>query len=55
MATGIKTIYTMRRTIPDNMKELILKALVFSHSHYLATIIQSINQNFIVKLDRDLN
>ena len=54
MAAGIKTIYTIR-TIPDNMKKLILNALVLSHIHYSATIIQSINQNLILTLDRQLN
>ena len=54
MAAGIKTIYTIR-TVPDNMKKLILNALVLSHIHYSATIIQSINQNFILTLDRQLN
>ena len=55
MAAGIKTIYTIRRTIPDNMKKLILNALVLSHIHYSATIIQSIDQNLVLKLDRQLN
>ena len=55
MAAGIKTIYTIRRTIPDNMKKLILNALVLSHIHYSATIIQSINQNLVLTLDRQLN
>ena len=55
MAAGIKTIYTIRRTIPDNMKKLILNALVLSHIHYSATIIQSINQNLVLTLARQLN
>ena len=55
MAAGIKTICTIRRTIPDNMKKLILYALVLSHIHYSATIIQSINQNLVLTLDRQLN
>ena len=55
MAAGITTIYTKRRTIPDNMKKLILNLLVLSQIHYAATIIQSINQNLILTLDRQLN
>ena len=55
MAAGIKTIYTIRRTIPDNMKKLILNALALSHIHYSATIIQSINQYLVLTLDRQLN
>ena len=47
MAAGIKTIYTIRRTIPDNMKNLYM--------HYSATIIQSINQNLVLTPDRQLN
>ena len=37
------------------MKKLILNALVLSHIHYSATIIQSINQNLVLTLDRQLN
>ena len=55
MAAGISTIYTKRRTIPDKIKKLILNALVLSHIPYSATIIQSINQNLILTLDRQLN
>ena len=55
MAAGIKTIYAIRRTSPDNMKKLILNAFVLSHLHYSATIIQSINQNLVLTLDRQLN
>ena len=55
MAAGIKTIYTIRRTTPDNMKKLILNALVLSHIHYSAAIIQSINQNHVLTLDRQFN
>ena len=55
MATGIKTIYTIRRTIPQDMKKLILNALVLSHIYYSATTIQSINQNLVLTLDRQLN
>ena len=54
VAAGIKTTYTIRRTIPDNMKNLILNALVLSHIHYSATIIQSISQNLFLSLDRQL-
>ena len=36
------------------MKKLILSALVLSHIHYSATIIQSINQNLILTLDRQI-
>ena len=55
MAARIKTIYTIRRTTPDNMKKLILNALVVSHILYSATIIQSINQNLVLTLSRQLN
>ena len=48
-------LYTIRRTIPGNKKKLILNALVLSHIHYSAAIIQSINQNLILTLDRQLN
>ena len=55
MDAGIKTIYTIRRSIPENMKKLILNALLLSHIHYSTTIIQSINQNLVLTLDRQLN
>ena len=55
MTAGIKTIYTIRRTIPYNMKNLIRNALVLSHIHYSATINQPINQNLTLTLDRHLN
>ena len=55
MAAGIKTIYTIRRTIPYIMKKLILNELVLSHIHYSATIMQSINQNLVLTLNRQLN
>ena len=37
------------------MRELILNILVLSHNHFSATIIQSVNQNHILTLDRQLN
>ena len=43
MAAVVKTIYTMRKAIPKNMKKLNLNALVLSNTQYSATIIQSIN------------
>ena len=55
MIASIKTIYTIRRKIPDNMKKLILNALDLSHIHYSVTIIQSINQNLFLTLDSQLN
>ena len=55
MAAGIETIHTIRGTIPDNLKKLILNALVLSQIQYSATIIQSINQNLVLTLDRQLN
>ena len=55
MAASIKTIYEIKRTIPDNMKKLILNAFVLSHLHYSATIIQSIKQILVLTLDRQLN
>ena len=55
MAADIKIIYTIRRTIPDNTRKLILNALILSHIDYSATIIHSINQNLFLALDRQLN
>ena len=55
MAAVVKTIYTMRKAIPNNMKKLNLNALVLSNTQYSATIIQSINQTFILTLDRQPN
>ena len=55
MAASIKSIYTIRRTIPDDKKKLILNALFLIHVRYSETIIQSINRNHILTLDRQLN
>ena len=55
IGAGVKTNNTKKRTIPDNMRKLNLIALVLSHIHYSATIIQSINQNLILTLERQLN
>ena len=55
MAAGIETISTIRRTIPVNTKKLFLNALVLNHRLYSSTIIQSIKQNLVLTLDRQLN
>ena len=55
MARGIKTIYAIRRSIPQKLLILVLNALVLSHLHYSAVIIHAIEQNLIMSLEKQLN
>ena len=47
-ALGIKTIYTISNSSPRSSLKLILNALVLSHLHYSAVVIQSIEKNLCV-------
>ena len=55
MARGIKTIYAIRKSIPQKLFILVLNALVLSHLHYSAVIIHAIEQNLIMSLEKKLN
>ena len=55
MARGIKTIYAIRKSIPQKLLILVLNALVLRHLHYSAVIIHAIEQNLIMSLEKQLN
>ena len=55
MARGIKTIYAIRKSIPQKLLILVLNALVLSHLHYSAVIIHAIEQNLLMSLEKQLN
>ena len=52
MACGIKTLYSLREVISDNYKVLTLNALVISHLHYSAVLLNGINKNLIRSLEK---
>ena len=54
MSRGIKTIYAIRKSIPQKLLILVLNALVLSHLHYSAVIIHAIEQN-LMSLEKQLN
>ena len=54
-ARVIKTIYAIRKSIPQKLLTLVLNALVLSHLHYSAVIIHAIEQNLIMSLEKQLN
>ena len=55
MAGGIKTIYTLRNRIPTFLMKTVLNAFVISHLHYSLLLIQSIDKNLLISLEKQLN
>ena len=55
LAGGIKTIYTLRNWIPTFLMETVLNAFVVSHLHYSLLLIQSIDKNLLISLEKQLN
>ena len=55
MAMGIKTIYSIRCCLPQSLMRTMFNAFVLSHLHYSLPVIQSINQQLICSLERQLN
>ena len=55
MTCGIKTLYSLREVISDNYKVLTLNALVISHLHYSAVLLNGINNNLIRSLEKQLS
>ena len=47
MACGIKTIYAVKQFLPAKICLLLLNALVLSHLHYPAILLQGISQNLL--------
>ena len=55
MAREIKTIYTVRNSLPGSSLKLILNALVLRHLHYSAVVIQSIGKHLLVSIEKQIN
>ena len=55
MAGGIKTIYSIRNYFPMKTCLLLLNALVISHLHYPAILLNGISENLMTTLEKQLN
>ena len=55
MARGIKTIYTLRNRIPTFLMKTILNSFVISHLHYSLLLVQSLDKNLLISLEKQLN
>ena len=55
MALGIITIYTLRNRIPTFLMKTVLNAFVISHLRYWLLLIQSIDKNLLISLEKQLN
>ena len=55
MACGIKTLYCVRELLPEKICLSLLNALVISHLHYPALLLNGISQNLITTLENQLS
>ena len=55
MTRGIKTIYVIRKSIPQKLLIIVLNALVLSYLNNSPVIIHAIKQNLLVSLEKQLN
>ena len=55
MATGIKTIKTIRTQLPTKTLETLLNSIVLCHLDYSALLIKETNQTLKNSLERQLN
>ena len=55
MACGIKTIYAVKQFLPEKVCLLLLNALVLSHLHYPAILLQGFSQNLLTTLEKQLS
>ena len=55
MACGIKTLQSIKKTLPVKTRVLIMKALVISHLHYSAILLSGISANLMISLDKQLS
>ena len=55
MATGIKTLYSIRDIFPTATRLLLLNVLVLSHLHYSSILLTGISENLITTLEEQLN
>ena len=54
-AQGIKCIYTLRDIIPNVYTKIILNSFGLSHIQYSSVLLETINQNLISTLEKQLN
>ena len=47
MACGIKTLYALRNFLPINARLLLYIALIMSHMHYSAVLLDGITENLL--------
>ena len=55
MVREIKPIYTLRNRIPTFLMKTVLNAFVIRHLHYSLPLIQSIDKNLLISLEKQLN
>ena len=55
MACGIKTLYTIRESFPEKTRLMIMNALVISHVHYSAILLNGISENLLTTLEKQLS
>ena len=55
MACGIKTLYALRESFPEKTLILLLNALVISHVHYSAILLNGISDNLLTTLEKQLS
>ena len=55
MAHRIKTIYTLRNWIPTFLMKTVLNAFAISHLHYSLKLIQLIDKNLLISLEKQIN
>ena len=55
IACGIKTLYSIRDYFPEKVRLLLLNALVISHLHYPAILLNGLTENLNTTLEKQLN
>ena len=55
MACGIKFLYSIRDYFPEKVRLLLLNALVISHLHYPAILLNGLTENLNTTLEKQLN
>ena len=55
MACGIKILYALRDFLPINARLLLFNALIMSHLHYSAVLLNGITENLLTTLEKQLN
>ena len=55
MASGIKVLNTLSKSLPEKTKVLLLNAIVISHLHYSALILIGVQKSLLTTLEKQLN